>query len=93
MHARNEHTLLRLATQVMPELCCLCTDGSNPTCVSNTFQIPNGHNQSAQMVRARISDSKTPLKKVKCDPWNRFRLKLLWDIFSYASSSTPNPRQ
>ena len=28
-----EYTLLRPATQVMAELCRLCTDSSNPTCV------------------------------------------------------------
>ena len=32
-HARNEYTLLRPATQVMAELCRLCTDSPNPTCV------------------------------------------------------------
>ena len=32
-YARNEYTLLRPATQVMAELCRLCTDSPNPTCV------------------------------------------------------------
>ena len=32
-HARNEYALLRPTTQVMAELCRLCTDSHNATCV------------------------------------------------------------